>query len=463
MSERSSGITAWLRLGVGTASRALVVSVIGAVIWMALPTLWGWQATTVMSDSMAPGIRAGDVVVTMPVAPDRVQAGRILLVRDPDHPGRLRLHRYVASEDGAIVTKGDANPQRDSSPVAPSAVVGMAVLRAPWIGLPFVWVNDGRWEAAVLAAGALGVVGMLCGIDSGLRSRRHLLAGRASALGRVLVAAGSGLAVLAVVAIDVLGGGGAAHAAYSRSDTTPSNGLVAAASYPCLSPTPVDAPLVSFAFNEVSGASAIDGSGNGRTGTLQPGATRLAGSCASSGSPAIALDGTTSAAVTTSWAVVAPSSYSIELWLRTTSTTGGRLLGFGDAATGVSLHLDRQLYLTPSGKVALGVVAGLPISITSAASVNDGAWHHVVGSMDGLTGGGTGMRLYVDGALAASSPVALSEATTGYWRVGADSLVGWGFATPAASAFSGAIDDAAVYGTALSASQVAAHAAAGRF
>jgi signal peptidase len=96
--------------------------------------------------------------------------GKVLLVDDPDQPGHLRMHRYV--EDGprgTIVTKGDANPRQDSTPVEPSAVHGVAFLRVPFVGAPIVWLRAGEWgKVGMLALGLVAVLA-LCTIDGSLR------------------------------------------------------------------------------------------------------------------------------------------------------------------------------------------------------------------------------------------------------------------------------------------------------
>lgn len=120
-------------------ARTLLWVIAGLALWATLPLILGWQPTTVMSDSMAPRIRTGDIVVARPIhlqdttAISSLVPGRVLLVDDPDHPGRLRLHRYVrTTTTGQLVLRGDANPQDDSSPVAPATVHGIAALRIPY-------------------------------------------------------------------------------------------------------------------------------------------------------------------------------------------------------------------------------------------------------------------------------------------------------------------------------------------
>lgn len=127
------------------AARAIVVLVLGLGFWAAAPIVAGWHPTTVMTASMSPAIEVGDVVVARPVSLDQMVPGRVLLGEDPDWPGRLRLHRVSeVSADGALITRGDANPSVDTSPIRPEAVHGVGVLRVPWIGLPIVWLRTGQ-------------------------------------------------------------------------------------------------------------------------------------------------------------------------------------------------------------------------------------------------------------------------------------------------------------------------------
>ena len=64
-----------------------------------------------------------------------------------------------------------------------------------------------------------------------------------------------------------------------------------------------------------------------------------------------------------------------------------------------STTVDRQLYLAPTGKVMFGVGTA-KTTLASTAAVNNGAWHHVVGTS---TNGNNGMKLYVDGTLQGSA------------------------------------------------------------
>ncbi|MEY9998054.1 hypothetical protein ABIE67_010173 [Streptomyces sp. V4I8] len=161
-----------------------------------------------------------------------------------------------------------------------------------------------------------------------------------------------------------------------------------------------------------------------------------------------------------------PTAYSIETWVRTTSRTGGKLVGFGErdgTRTGVLGRGDKQIYMGNGGRLWFGVYNGAARTIHSSRPYNDGKWHHVVATQSP----GTGMRLYVDGVLQARDPrVTRSADYTGYWHTGGGDVRGlatWmiGPHNPSSWFFKGQLDETAVYPRVLSPAQVAQHHALG--
>jgi signal peptidase I len=148
---------------VSLGARSALALFAGMLLWAVLPPLGGWSSTVVMSDSMAPRLVTGDVVLVRPVRATELRAGQVLLVDDPDHPERLRLHRLleIAPGTGMLTMKGDANQQPDSTPVSPDDVHGIAALRVPWIGSPSVWLSHGRAGAVAGAGAVLTAVALL--------------------------------------------------------------------------------------------------------------------------------------------------------------------------------------------------------------------------------------------------------------------------------------------------------------
>lgn len=168
---------------------------------------------------------------------------------------------------------------------------------------------------------------------------------------------------------------------------------------------------------------------------------------------AAAFDGTANGRAATMNAENAPNTFTAELWFRSTSTTGGQLLDFGDAATGDSYSHDRQLYLGDDGRISFGVWPGAMKAVTSSASYNDGVYHHVVATLSKQ-----GQMLWVDGRLAAADATTTGAQADlrGFWRVGGDSLGGW----PGAGStqdIAATIDEVAIYPTALTRDQIRNH------
>ncbi|MCU1478501.1 MAG: hypothetical protein JWQ64_3194 [Subtercola sp.] len=146
-----------------------------------------------------------------------------------------------------------------------------------------------------------------------------------------------------------------------------------------------------------------------------------------------------------------PEIYSVEAWFKTTTNSGGKIIGFGSSSSGTSGSYDRHVYMQDDGKVVFGTYTGQLNTVTTPGSFNDGLWHQVV-----ATQSSGGLKLYVDGALMGTNPTTSAQAYTGYWRVGGDTT--WGSSS---AFFAGTIDEAAVYDTALPAATVSQHYALG--
>ncbi|QXJ24369.1 PKD domain-containing protein [Actinomadura graeca] len=177
-----------------------------------------------------------------------------------------------------------------------------------------------------------------------------------------------------------------------------------------------------------------------------------AGAISGDADRALAFNGTSSG---TAGSGAAPTrqGFSVEAWVKTTSKSGGKIIGYGNAASGLSAKYDRHLYMTNDGRVVFGVYPGATKTVQSGTGFNDGKWHHVVGTLDG----GAGLKIFVDGAQKAADPAAkTAETYAGYWRVGGDNLSGWPN-KPTSNFLSGTLDEVAVYPRALTAAEVTRH------
>ncbi|MGH3383397.1 MAG: LamG-like jellyroll fold domain-containing protein [Nocardioidaceae bacterium] len=148
----------------------------------------------------------------------------------------------------------------------------------------------------------------------------------------------------------------------------------------------------------------------------------------------------------------APDTFSAEVWFKTTTNRGGKILGFGSSNTRRSDTSDRHVYLTNQGRLVFGIYAGGTRTLTTSRTYDDGDWHHLV-----VSNGPDGMRTYVDGSLVNSTGQTYNPTDyQGYWQLGGDALSGWPSA-PSSLDFAGSLDEFAVYPTQLSSSTVRAH------
>ena len=203
-------------------------------------------------------------------------------------------------------------------------------------------------------------------------------------------------------------------------------------------------------FGEQAG-NAYDFAGTADLGIGSGVARGTAGAIAGDADTAATFDGSGEGRASTQAPAPGPNVFSIETWFRTSSTSGGKLVGYGNQSSGNSSNYDRHLYMDGSGRLRFGVWTGAMSTVESAAGLNDGRWHHVVASLSS-----EGLALFVDGQLAGSrSDVTAGQSYDGYWRIGGDSS--WA----GANYFAGTLDDVAIYPAALSTATVAQHYALG--
>ena len=152
----------------------------------------------------------------------------------------------------------------------------------------------------------------------------------------------------------------------------------------------------------------------------------------------------TSQYLTTAISIPGPNVFTVGAWFRT-SVAGGKIIGFGNGSS-----YDRHLYINTSGQLVFGVNPGSVKTLTTSATIIDGAWHHVAASLSSA-----GMKLYLDGVMVGSDASTTSgQAYTGNWRIAYDMVNGW----PGVGSgyLNGALDDVRVYYRALSDNEVSA-------
>jgi signal peptidase I len=503
-SQQPSPVSAPRRSGValllaGLVARTWLWFVAGCIVVTLVPILFGWRPFVVESGSMQPRIDVGDVVLAAPVDSTGDLLGRVTVFDDPSRPGTAKTHRIVTvNPDGTMTSKGDANQQVDSAPVHLSDVKGLGRLLVSFVGLPYIWAQTGQLGLLVLfllslvvaavivsrdqddeaeddgpegpdadvlplptASGGTGATAVAAStpLDPGLRRDWRLSGHR---LAQRLLYASLLAAMLAVPTT------GAAFAAVTRSSAD----AWATGNWNYTTSVTALSPWLYWKLDETAGTTAADTSGNGRTGTYNPNAaafTRGIVGALTTDTPnlAVTLNGTTACINTTSTTTMnAPTQITEVVWFKTTTTNGGKLLGFEMPRTGVAVAgsggtYDRHLYMDGAGKVWFGVYNGGYFTVGSPTSLNDGAWHMAAASM-----GTGGMRLYIDGTQVATNANSAGETTTGWFRAGCGNLAGWGASWGGANSpttdssvaqnrqFAGSLDEISVWQSVLTATQI---------
>lgn len=153
---------------------------------------------------------------------------------------------------------------------------------------------------------------------------------------------------------------------------------------------------------------------------------------------------------------IGPQTYTELAWFKTTTSSYAPLLSFGNSMNPAnSTNMDRFLWIDTTGHLVAGVYSGGYQEAVSSSTINDGNWHLVA-----VTLSGSGLKIYVDGALQTTKPAVTSAFTYAgaWWTVGAGNLDGWPDApalnSVAPSYFTGSLAGVAILPTALSASSI---------
>lgn len=479
----------WSALAVTALSRAVLVTLASLLLWSVAPAAIGWHSTVVMSGSMAPQLNTGDVVASRPATPDKLRLGQVLLATDPDHAGHLRMHRLVAVRpDGLLTTRGDANRADDSTPISRDAVKGVGSLRSPWIGTPAYLLRTRQTVLlipilaglALLLLGAFtfrpdeeddesrgSASGARVAADAPPRTYTRFRPPRALAHSKYAARHSSRVVawrrpvrlILVSLGICAITTGIAlparASSSFIATATSTGDNWSAKKYFSCASAVIADDPFYLYPLGEQSGNTVADASGNSRTGSYQP--SRSAGTSGTTAGPcrnsrATTLNGT-SGYVSTPTKIANPNNFSMEIWFKTGTGSGGALMGFSDTQTGAENSAwDRVLYLTDYGQLVFGVYPGRVAYVNSQQRVNDDTWHLATATLSSA-----GMRLYLDGALVDSdSTVTTGRNYSGYFQIGHNKLQGYR-AAPSGDFLNASLYNAAVFSGALTATQVSDH------
>jgi len=99
-----------------------------------MPGIAGWRVLSVLTGSMEPVIRAGDMVIVAKYQVDHPQVGDVITFWQDEARSSLITHRVMErlDENGYVLTKGDANQETDGGWTAPDRILGKVVVTIPY-------------------------------------------------------------------------------------------------------------------------------------------------------------------------------------------------------------------------------------------------------------------------------------------------------------------------------------------
>ena len=121
--------------------RSLAEMTLFVILGVGMVAAPGWiRPVLVSGGSMEPSVMRGDVCIAVRHLP--VRDGDVVLYATPDR--KLVLHRAVSvTEEGEVITRGDANTHEDRVPVALERIVGRAVCVIPTGRILARWLGAG--------------------------------------------------------------------------------------------------------------------------------------------------------------------------------------------------------------------------------------------------------------------------------------------------------------------------------
>ncbi|MFC4224797.1 signal peptidase I [Lysinibacter cavernae] len=158
--------TAWditKAIAFGVVVSALIVIVAALIV---VPRATGSTTYTILTNSMAPGLPPGTVIVTQPRAISDIRVGDVITYQVESGKPAVITHRVVGIStdtrgETAFITRGDNNSVNDPEPIIREQVLGVVIYSVPYIGLA---INAVTGNAKLLVPVLIAVVFILWGL-----------------------------------------------------------------------------------------------------------------------------------------------------------------------------------------------------------------------------------------------------------------------------------------------------------
>ncbi len=136
--KKSGAYAKAINYAMGLVIAAILLAVVFVIFFRSSGKLCvgGTRLFKITSGSMEPVCRVGDYVVVRRETPENLKSGDIIafVSESGDTRGQVIIHRIVAAaENGAFVTRGEANPADDYSNVDGDNIIGVVTTRIAFL------------------------------------------------------------------------------------------------------------------------------------------------------------------------------------------------------------------------------------------------------------------------------------------------------------------------------------------
>ena len=114
-------------------------------------SFWGYQPMVVLSGSMEPALKTGDIVVVKKITPELIKEGDIITFQVAEDVIITHRVKEIVSTVGGVSfkTKGDANRIADGSLINGRQLLGSVIFRIPYGGHMANFIRS-KWGFALL-------------------------------------------------------------------------------------------------------------------------------------------------------------------------------------------------------------------------------------------------------------------------------------------------------------------------
>lgn len=141
-------------------SAILLVGTILICIPLTIPRFFGCDIYAVISGSMEPAIPTGSLVLVKEEEDASIEVDDVIAYYSDSDNGAIITHRVVDNQviSGQFITKGDANPSNDPTPVDYERYIGKVIFSVKYLGYIASFLDQTAGKIAVVSIVLIAVL-----------------------------------------------------------------------------------------------------------------------------------------------------------------------------------------------------------------------------------------------------------------------------------------------------------------